>query len=411
MQTKSVPHRGTVCYRIRFYVTGNRYMMKFVFDVAKLKSHQIGLVRAHNLREGKKDRMSQVDKNAWFSKRERLEIVPWSQKRLSEARALSKRKDAVEALSFIVQVGNQADWREPSTAECPTGRPRNPPPADPIKMAEAAKKWAEKEFGKENVVSLELHLDESTPHLHLIVTPIFEGKLQAKKWLNGPKSVAVLRSSAHEFVNSAMPCSYEPGRASGEPHDVGKAAGRVRSENVAPTVPRAGLLSLLSGATARDNAQLVEENMRLQSENQRLQDVNATLKTGKNGGRVATKEDNEKLQEANRSLNSRLNSMMLEEQNIKKRYEIECEELKNKFESERKEFNSQLEIQRLELDGLRKKHEKTGELERQIAALQVAVHTVSFERDELQIAVDSWHRECLRLQKAAEPDNDAGYSL
>ena len=391
-------------------------MMKFVFDVAKLKSHQIGFVRAHNLREGKKDRVSQVDKNAWFSKSERLEIVPWNQERLNEARALSKRKDAVEAVSFVIQVGNQSDWRDPSSNDCLAGRPKNPPPADPLKMAEAAKRWAENEFGKENVVSLELHLDESTPHLHLIVTPIFDGKLQAKKWLNGPKSVAVLRSTAHEFVNSAIPCSYDPGRG-GEPHDVGKAAGRVRSENVAPTVPRAGLLSLLSGATARDNAQLAEENMRLQSESQRLLGVIATLRVGKNGGQLVTKSDNDKLLEANRSLNSSLNLMMVEEQNIKKRSEIEREELENKFESERKELNRQLEIQRLELDGLRKKHAATVELEQKIAALEQKNEVLNRDQSqaikvisELQDEIGRQHEAYMELLNKRESSKDSDYS-
>ena len=335
--------------------------MKFVFNVEKLKSHQIGLVRAHNLREGKKDRMSQVDKNAWFSKSERLEIVPWNQERLNEARALSKRKDAVEAISFIIQVGNQADWREPSTAECPAGRPRNPPPADPLKMAEAAKKWAEAEFGKENVVSIELHLDESTPHLHLVVTPIFDKKLQATKWLNGPRSIAVLRSSIHKHVNAAIPCSYEPGRAGGEPHDVGKAAGRVRSENVAPTVPCVGLIARLSGGVERDNAQLVDENLRLQSEHQRLLDVIATLRVGKNGGLLAIKADTEKLKE---QLDSRTKLLL---------------ELKTQLETARVSAEKQKahdKIQRSEIDSLRKELVESAELAKKLGATQLELDGV-----------------------------------
>ncbi|WP_196342064.1 MobV family relaxase, partial [Paraclostridium sordellii] len=38
------------------------------------------------------------------------------------------------------------------------------------------------EFGKENVVSAKVHLDETTPHMHLHFVPISsEGKLQARK--------------------------------------------------------------------------------------------------------------------------------------------------------------------------------------------------------------------------------------
>ena len=40
--------------------------------------------------------------------------------------------------------------------------------------AEANKKWMEDTFGTENVLSMQLHLDETTPHIHTIVIPIDE---------------------------------------------------------------------------------------------------------------------------------------------------------------------------------------------------------------------------------------------
>ncbi|MGN5281844.1 plasmid recombination protein, partial [Aeromonas dhakensis] len=98
--------------------------------------------------------------------------VEWDQGKLDAASALAKRKDAVVAIEFIIQVGNQTDWREDPTPECPEG-----PPID--------KAWADQEFGPENVVSIQLHMDESTPHFHVIATPSKDGKLQAKAWLDG----------------------------------------------------------------------------------------------------------------------------------------------------------------------------------------------------------------------------------
>ncbi|MDM0947584.1 MobV family relaxase, partial [Clostridium perfringens] len=46
-----------------------------------------------------------------------------------------------------------------------------------------------KEFGKENVVSAKVHLDETTPHMHLHFVPVSEeGKLQARKVMT-PKRI------------------------------------------------------------------------------------------------------------------------------------------------------------------------------------------------------------------------------
>lgn len=42
-------------------------------------------------------------------------------------------------------------------------------------------KWAEKEFGKENFLGAQIHLDEATPHIHLIVAPIIEKTVRGKK--------------------------------------------------------------------------------------------------------------------------------------------------------------------------------------------------------------------------------------
>jgi hypothetical protein len=45
-----------------------------------------------------------------------------------------------------------------------------------------------KEFGKENVLSAKVHLDETTPHMHLHFTPVsLEGKLQARKVITREK--------------------------------------------------------------------------------------------------------------------------------------------------------------------------------------------------------------------------------
>lgn len=199
-------------------------MLSFSFSAAKMKKADMARARGHNLREHQT--LSQLPATAWFSEEPTQRIVRWRDSVAESAVALAKRKDAVVGIELVLQVGNQSDWREPPSKPWPYGRPRRPAPADLTAAAAAVKKWLIEEFGKENVVSLDLHLDESTPHFHAVVVPIVNGKLNAKKWLDGPAKLAELWRRSHAAVNSLVPCSYTPrsGRG-GQPHDPGQRAG------------------------------------------------------------------------------------------------------------------------------------------------------------------------------------------
>jgi hypothetical protein len=60
-------------------------------------------------------------------------------------------------------------------------------PLDEWKKANV--QWLKDYFGEDNIVSAVLHMDETTPHIHAMVTPIDrdsgEPKFNAKKWLGG----------------------------------------------------------------------------------------------------------------------------------------------------------------------------------------------------------------------------------
>ena len=60
--------------------------------------------------------------------------------------------------------------------------------------AEATINWAENEWGKENIVAAVLHMDEKTPHIHMILVPIVQGQsrrsaLQDKRNAESKKTV------------------------------------------------------------------------------------------------------------------------------------------------------------------------------------------------------------------------------
>jgi 5S rRNA maturation endonuclease (ribonuclease M5) len=79
-------------------------------------------------------------------------------------------------------------------------------------FAKAAKKWVENEFGKDNIACGNLHLDEATPHLHIIVMPLLEGKkkkrLSAKNWIDGREKLSKLQDS---FFNAVKHLGLERG--------------------------------------------------------------------------------------------------------------------------------------------------------------------------------------------------------
>lgn len=63
-------------------------------------------------------------------------------------------------------------------------------------------KWLQNYFGKENVVSAVLHLDETTPHIHAVVIPMVNDRLNAKQFLGGPQKLRELQNSYGEHMHS-----------------------------------------------------------------------------------------------------------------------------------------------------------------------------------------------------------------
>lgn len=242
--------------------------LSFTFAVDKMQGTSIGRAEGHNLRLH--NTQSQLRKEAWFTPQGRHEVEPWRPDVLARAKGLVKRKDAVQAIQFVIQIGNQTDWRHEPEPDFPEGRP--------IKIGDAVKRaakgireWVAKEFGEDNCVGIDLHTDESSPHFHVVVTPIKDGKLQAKAWLDGPSKVAALRKRAWQAVNAHLKCEYTPGASGGSPHDPMKAAG------LAP-VPAPSLFDKMSGHARAKALEL--ENAELRAKNEALQQALFSRKKG-----------------------------------------------------------------------------------------------------------------------------------
>ena len=216
-------------------------MMSFSMAVMKHNRSTVGRIEGHNARLH--PTKSQLPKAAWFSAQGRHEVIAWNGEAIDRAKTLAKRKDAVLAIEIVFQIGNQTDWRDLPTPAHPHGKPKPGIDKTVETFKQAVVCFARDEFGRSNVASCDWHGDESTHHLHLVVTPIHEGKLQAKHWLAGAARVAQLRARAHKIISEAIPCAYVAGGEGGAPYDPGKAAGAL-------PVRRGGILSRIRGAVS-----------------------------------------------------------------------------------------------------------------------------------------------------------------
>lgn len=66
-----------------------------------------------------------------------------------------------------------------------------------------AYEFVKKEFGEENINYATVHMDETTPHMHLGVTPLTkDGRLSAKNWLDGKKKLTEMQNRFYKHIKS-----------------------------------------------------------------------------------------------------------------------------------------------------------------------------------------------------------------
>jgi len=108
-------------------------------------------------------------KDLWYQRIKDVEIQYQKQ--------VTIRKNAVRAIDIVTTFSKDAD-------------------IDIEKWKEENIKWMKETFGEENVLSMQLHEDEVTPHIHTIVIPINDkGKLCARDFTGGRKKMFDLQAS------------------------------------------------------------------------------------------------------------------------------------------------------------------------------------------------------------------------
>lgn len=153
--------------------------MKQVIDIKKLKSNQdITEVANHNLRQVPSRNVvkSRTKNNVFYVGSPGTAPILEMEKRLEKVPKF--RKDAVKMVQLVLSAS-------PEFFDI----------NDKKKVKEwelATQKWAEETFGKDNIIYSVVHYDEKTPHFHIAFVPIFEGKLRASHWFDGPAKLKII---------------------------------------------------------------------------------------------------------------------------------------------------------------------------------------------------------------------------
>ncbi|EJT6475629.1 plasmid recombination protein [Clostridium perfringens] len=93
------------------------------------------------------------------------------------------RKDAVRVIEVLMTSDKEFFERVPDS-----------------EYFETCRNWLVDIFGEENILSMDIHRDERTPHAHFLVTPVRDNQYACKKIINGRNAVRGLQNSFYDSV-------------------------------------------------------------------------------------------------------------------------------------------------------------------------------------------------------------------
>lgn len=157
--------------------------MKQVIDIKKIKDNQeILKVANHNLRQvdSRNVDKKRTPKNQYLIGSPSTDVLQEVEDRLSKCPKY--RKDAVKTVNLVLSASPEFFDDKAKLKQ----------------WEQKTQKWAEDTFGKENIIYSVIHYDEKTPHFHICLVPIKDGKLNASYWLDGPAKLKKLHDSLNK---------------------------------------------------------------------------------------------------------------------------------------------------------------------------------------------------------------------
>jgi len=87
---------------------------------------------------------------------------------------------------------------------------------DPLAYFTDFNAWAEKRFGKHNILSADIHLDEAAPHCHILILPLVGDRLDASGIVGNRAALKSMNSDFHSDVASKYGLRLAPPKLSGD---------------------------------------------------------------------------------------------------------------------------------------------------------------------------------------------------
>ena len=110
------------------------------------------------------------------------DVVSLARVKMTEAGISKLRKDAVRAIEFVVSL---------APGQC----------ADERGLFVDAMRWLADRFGcANNILSADIHRDESAPHLHVLLLPLVGGRMVGSDAFGGPSQLMKLQADFHAAV-------------------------------------------------------------------------------------------------------------------------------------------------------------------------------------------------------------------
>lgn len=155
-----------------------------VVRMAKMKSHDLKGIQFHNQRERESKTNPDIDKERSHQNYDLVNERPIDyNKRVKEIIESQKtgtrktRKDAVLVNELLVT--SDTTFFEKLS------------PVDEKRFFEESFKFFYERYGKQNIAYATVHMDEKTPHMHIGVVPMRDGKLQGKNVFNRAELLAI----------------------------------------------------------------------------------------------------------------------------------------------------------------------------------------------------------------------------
>lgn len=162
--------------------------MKAVIDIKKYKTNQqIKNIARHNFRIkiSRNVNKEKTKQNKFYIGSQDMNVLEELEKKLENCPKF--RKDAVKTVNLVFSASHEffvmsskekiEDWEK------------------------STQKFIEETFGKDNILYSVVHYDERTPHFHVAIVPIKDGKLNASYWFDGPEKLRKLHTNYAKAVN------------------------------------------------------------------------------------------------------------------------------------------------------------------------------------------------------------------